>query len=114
MTPQATIADPLITSEPCEYCEDLRHETETGAGFCAASPSGDYECVTYQVVHLLEHIAVEAATWFARLPDHEMRRELAEGAAGGFSNALYVQGHKAEFGNEAFLAMCGVARRVGG
>ena len=105
-------ARPLIRREPCESCSDLGHETETGAGFCRASASGDFECPSWQTCRLLEEIAAQVATLFRRIDDAELRRELVESTGDGFDNLLYAQGLGVEFDSSAFTELCAVPRRV--
>jgi hypothetical protein len=112
LTKPTTQVDPLIRREPCESCSDLAQETETGAGFCRANSSGDFNCHDYLVCHLMETIALQVAAIFLRIDDAELRRELVESTGDGFDNLLYVQGRGAEFNSAAFAEVCGVARRV--
>jgi hypothetical protein len=102
----------FIRRTPCECCDSLAAEDDTGSTYCKASPSGDCDCAWTAQVELLDEIAGQVAVQYKRIGDHEQRRELAEGTADGFANALYVQGQKAEFDCEKWLGTCGVARRA--
>ena len=108
MTPATTATDPIIKREPCYSCDDLDHETETGAGYCKDSPSFDFECSVYLDVRQLETVAVQLAAIVRHLDDQEMRRELAAAICDGLANALYVRSECAQIDCDEFL------RRAGG
>lgn len=97
----------LIRRDVCNLCDDIRVERDTGATYCAASPSGDCECAVALDQRVIEEIAPQIAALIHRISDMEVRRELAESAAGGFANALYLM-HHAEFDDGPFLEACGV------
>jgi hypothetical protein len=100
----------LISCWPCDGCDSAATEIETGAGYCKASPSGDAECAAYRLVAEIEEIAGQVAVLIAGIGDEQLRREIAEGAADGFANALYEQGAGARLSDAAFYAACGVHR----
>jgi hypothetical protein len=102
----------LIRRDPCDLCDSVGRETETGFHFCRANPHGDFECEAALACQRIEEVAAEAAEQIATIADPEMRDEIAEGAAGGFANALYVQGRGAEFDDEAFCELCGCGKQV--
>jgi hypothetical protein len=102
----------LITREPCESCTDVGHETETGAGYCKRSPSGDCECDDYLTANLIDEIARDVAMIYRRLGNHDMRRELAAGTADAFDSALGELHRGAQFDCDGFRELCGCARGV--
>jgi hypothetical protein len=113
MTPTATIPDRLILTEPCELCGEVKTIYDVPPhDICTASPTGDYECDVYRQVRLIEEIAPQLATLIQRVHDEDVRRELAEGVAGGFSNALYTLARGVDFNEAAFLATCGCRGRL--
>jgi hypothetical protein len=103
----------LITREPCEHCEDIGRETETGAWYCKASPSGDQECErTYAVAELVGK-ALAAAEHYAKRIRHTpdaVKREAIEGEAGVYEE--WAQAIGAEFDSEAFVRACGLLAKV--
>lgn len=111
-TPRTSAHRPLIRRDPCDFCDSVGTETETGFHFCRANPYGDFECEAALACQRIEEVAAEAAEQIATIADAEMRDETAEGAAGGFANALYVQGRGAEFDDEAFCELCGCGKQV--
>ena len=103
---------PLISREPCNACDDLARQTESGEAYCRASNSGDCECVNWQQVRVLEDVATQTAHLLERIQDHAIRREVAEATGDGFANALLMQGLGAEFDTSVFVGLCGLPRRV--
>jgi len=102
----------IISCWPCDSCDAAATEIETGAGYCKASPTGDAECEAYRVVAEIEEIAGQVAVLIAGVGDEQLRREIAEGAADGFANALYEQGAGARLADDAFYASCNVHRQA--
>ena len=96
---------PLISAYPCERCE----RGGIDATYCDGVLDGHFGCDAYTAVEELIGVAAQTAVLYHRIGDATMRRELAEGTADGFSNALYEQGQGAEFDCEEFVAMCGVS-----
>jgi len=111
-TPREPAHRPLIRRDPCGFCDSVGRESETGFHFCRANPYGDFECEAALACQRIEEVAAEAAEQIATIANAEMRDEIAEGAAGGFANALYVQGRGAEFHDEAFCELCGCGKQV--
>ena len=105
--------DSLITNGPCENCDDCGRETETGAGYCKASPSGDFECDGISALReLVAKAEASAEHWSCRIrhTPADVRREAIENESGVYYDWAEALG--AEFDAAAFVAMCGVAAVV--
>lgn len=102
------MSGPLIKATPCERCAQNRQDVGTGAWYCAASPSGDYECTAMVAVEeLLEKALASAEHWQhnVRHTPAEARHEAIEAEAGVYCDWAASLG--AEFDADAWIARCG-------
>jgi hypothetical protein len=101
----------LIYRQPCERCGDNRREVDTGAWYCAASPSGDYECPKKLAVdELVTKACASAYQWQHRIrhTPAEVKYEAIEAEAGMLEDWASALG--AEFDVAAWICRCGEAR----
>ena len=96
----------LIRTEPCLACDGSMVEADTGAFRCAIHYSYEDTCTMWRTARRVEDIAGQVAALYRHESDTVLRREMAQGAADGFANALFPQGMGAEFDIDAFLAAC--------
>ncbi len=55
-----------MASWSCSSCDDLGRETETGAGYCKASPYGDCECERIQALGRVSELALLIAASYRK------------------------------------------------
>jgi len=102
----------ILGSDPCCFCADIRMERDTGCHYCGRSVHGDYECDGYLLAVTIGVLAAEVAKLISTLDDLVLRREIAEGACNGFTNAFYEHRLGATLSEDAFMDLCGCAREV--
>jgi hypothetical protein len=100
----------LIKEQPCQHCDCWRRlDLETGFYGCKLHYAGDTDwCEKVLKAEKVGAHAVQVAAIIAACPCELTRREVAEAAAGGFTNAFYELSSMAVFDEAAFLVACGV------
>ncbi len=104
---------PLFNGDPCALCDSRRLSEDDGEFICIATPSGERDCALIADLAVMEHVAREVATHFARICDRTLRREVVEGTAAGYSTACCVLGRGVTFDEDGFMTLCGVPRETG-
>lgn len=102
----------LFNGDPCERCDERRIETETGDPYCIASPSGERDCALIGDLKTMEEVARTVAREYRRICDRTMRREIVEGTACGFGEAIALQRRGVTFDAAYFCELCGCPREV--
>ncbi len=104
---------PLFNGDPCALCDSRRLSEDDGEFICIATPSGERDCALIADLAVMEHVAREVATHFARICDRTLRREVVEGTAEGFAEACSLQGRGVAFDESGFCSLAGVPREAG-
>ena len=98
----------MIAETPCEHCDDLKTERETGAAYCAVTTFGDFVCDEALSCNDLCEFAGQASCLIRNFLNDDDRDAVADGVCSVLDGALAA--HGVRFNGDVFLGWCNATR----
>ncbi|HET6494626.1 MAG TPA: hypothetical protein VFH61_04570 [Thermoleophilia bacterium] len=94
----------FIDRKPCENCDDIARDSGTGAVYCKASPTLDFECERILTIGRISDRLVQVTSLIAKEHDPRLRASEAIHVADAYADILYELGATLDEG--AVLTAC--------